>query len=848
MKVKIIRNNSRLAEQIRNVIRKRERVPAWMLGLGGFLFFLFFFFGVFNYGRYLYLSGRTQQFVPIVKDLSRLDFSFAKKYAQGQMAAPDDVKIDIKFKHLLRIQYLREQAMKEKYINPAFKEEEFPAKLTYNGKEHSVKIALTGMVSRTHVGNPNKWSFEVKVRGDDTIEGMKRLAMLVPTARGYLTDWLAFRLLEELGLIGMRVDFVNVSINGKSTGLFYMEERFDKHLIENNALREGMIFKLEKHIEPYRESKLMEEPATRAQLLLMRRMWQDVMAGDLPPDKFFDMEKMAKMFIVSDLMNNKHPLSKANMRFYFNPVTGLAEPIVREFEDLGKSEPGSMRMFLEEPEKFSRHYWLEQESILGLIYNNDVFKRHYIREASLVSKQEFLDGFFEKNKEELNSILSKVYLTLPFYKFPKEQLYANQAHIRSVLQPEGKELIAHFYQKEGDRLSIQLQNQQGLPIEVAYLSSGDASFYPESPVVIDSRAREGNHKLQLYHFTIPDGLAWQDGLIPELKVHYNFLGLEPGTKTVSVFPASGAFALSPAGKLMDKAANHSDFPFIRELEGGGVLSIPAGKWTVANDLIIPKGKRLQLEAGAQLDLVNGARLISYSPVFALGREEAPVIIRSSGGSGEGLSVIGAGKRSSLSYTRFEGLSSPEEEGRLWGGAITFYESPVTIYACTFSGNLRGEEYLSIVRADFSIEQSRFADVRGDAFGGHYCSGTVSNTTFMNVEKNGIAFTGAKAELTNIFMGRIGNEGISAAEDTELSARWVDIRNAEVGIAGEDRSKVTLSEAQLLKSRTGVRLAQKHSGYREASASLSRVNISGAETPYSVGANTSLVVDGKVFGE
>lgn len=848
MKVKALRNNSRFIEKARNVIRQPNRIPSWMLGLAGALFFVLFFFGVFNYGRYLYLSGQTQHFVPVVKDFSRLDFSFVKKYTQGQMARPDEVKIDIKFKHLLRIQYLRELAMQEQYINPAYKDEEFPAKLDYNGQTHNVKIALTGMVSRTHLGNPNKWSFEVKVKGDGTIGGMKRFALLVPTARGYLTDWLAFRLLEKLGLIGMRVDFVNVSINGKSTGMFYMEERFDKYLIENNTLREGIIFKLEKELQPYQEGKLMKAPGTRAQLLLMRRMWQDVMAGDLPAHKFFDMKKMAKLFIISDLMNNKHPLSKANLRFYFNPVTGLAEPIAREFEDLGKSEPGSMKMFLEDPEYYSRHFWLEQESIIGLIYNNDVFKRHYIQEASIVSKQEFLDGFFDENKEELNTILHKVYRTLPFYKFPKEQLYANQAHIRSVLNPEEKELTAHFVQSTEGKLSIKLQNQQALPLEVAYLSAGDVRFYPESPIVIDSRAREGNNRINVFHFSAPERFNWEDGLLPQLKVHYHFLGLEAGTQTASVLPAPDTYALAPAEQLMNKAANYTAFSFIREWEEGRVLSVPAGSWAISSDLVIPKGKRLQLEAGARIDLVNGARIISYSPVISLGRENAPVTIRSSDGSGRGLAVIGAAQRSSMAHTLFEGLSSPEEAGRLWGGAVTFYESPVTFYGCTFTGNQRGEEYLSVVRADFSIEQSQFTDIHADAFGGYFCSGSVSDATFMNVKRNGITLNGAEVDLSNIFMGRIGNEGISAGEDTELSARWVDIRNAGVGITGEGRSKVMLSDAQLLQSRVGIRLNEEQSGYEPAYASLSKVNIEGAATPYEVGENSRLVLDGKVYGE
>ena len=848
MKVRRIKNDSRFAQKLRDVIRARKRMPLWMTGTIGIAVFAMCFLGVFNYGRYLYTSGQTQHFVPVLKDLSRLDFSFVKKYAQGQMAEIDDIQIDIKFKHLLRIQYLREKAMQEKYINPAFKEEDFPAKLTYNGKTYNVKIALTGMVSRTHVGNPNKWSFEVKVKGGETIAGMKRFAMLVPTARGYLTDWLAFRLQEEMGLIGMRVDFVNVSINGKYSGVFYMEERFDKYLVENNRLREGIIFKLDKHVDPYQEGSLMASGSTRDQLLLIRRMWQDVTAGDLPAENFFDMEKMAKLFVITDLMNNRHPLNKINLRFYFNPVTGLAEPIAREFEDLNKREPGSMKMFIEEPDINTRHYWLEQEVIIGMIARNETFQRHYIRQANIVARREFLDNFFARNEGALNAALHKVYLTLPFYKFPGEELYANQAYMRAVLNPEKQELLARFYRKEDGQVSVQLENQQALPLEVAYLSAGGAFFYPEEPVVIDSRARAGSEAIHLSRFNIPENLAWTDDLMPDLKAHYNFLGLEPGEKAVAVLPAAETYALSPPAALTGKTANYASFPFIRELEGGTVLSIPAGTWTLDEDLVIPAGKRLRLEAGARIDLVEGARIISYAPAFSRGREEAPVVIRSSDATGQGLAVIGAGERSSLSYTHFEQLSSPEAEGRQWGGAVTFYESPVTFHACSFTGNQQGDGYLSIIRAAFSLEKSRFADVHADAFEAYYSSGTARNVTFQNVGKAGISLTGAEVELSDIYMGRVGGDGIRADENAEVTARWIDIRGAATGVSSGNRSKIALSDAQLLENRTGIRLEQEQGGYQEAYASLSKVAIQGTETPYAVGKNSRLVVDGKVVGE
>lgn len=848
MKVKGIKNNPQAYRKVRNILKRKKRLSAGIFGFIGLAVSVMLFFAVFNYGRYLYNSGQTQLLVPVLKDLSALDFSFVNNYARGQMAELDEVKIDIKFRHLLRIEYLRKQAMKEKYINPAFKEEEFPAKLTYKGKTYNVKIALTGMVSRTHVGNPNKWSFEVKVKGDDTIAGMKRLALLVPTARGYLTDWLSFELLQARGLIGTRVDFVDVSINGKSSGVFYMEERFDKYMIENNALREGIIFKLEKEVGPYRESKLMEEPGPRAQLLLLRRMWQDVMAGDLPSDKFFDMEKMAKLFIVSDLMNNQHPLSKANLRFYFNPVTGLAEPIAREFEDLSKSDPSAMKMFLEKPDLYSRHFWLESESIIGLIYDNPEFKRHYIREAELVCQQKYLDDFFAERSGKLEAILGKVYRTLPFYKFPREQLYANQHHMRSVIFSEQPELLAWLEQKEEGALGIRLENQQSLPLEITHLSWQGAAFLPDHPVLVDSRAREGNHTLRIHQFRIPEGVALPDGPLSGLKVHYNLLGLERGKKELPVAIPSGEKAASLPAALADQPGNYAAFPFIREKTGENILLIPAGEWTLGSSLAIPRGKRLHIEAGARINLVNNARIISYAPVFCMGKEGRPVLIHSADSTGGGLAVIGAEGRSVITHTHFEGLSGIEENGQRWGGAVTFYESPVTFSGCSFSGRQGGGDLLNIVRADFTVNRAKFTDAPADAFDCGHCSGEISYSSFVKSGNNAISLTGAEVKLSNIFISQVGEKGLSAGQNSEVTARWMDIRRAGAAITSESRSKVMASDVQLLNNRIGISLSREHAAYGPAYASVERIDIQQSETPYQVAANAELIVDGRPYSQ
>ena len=213
MKIKQEGNRSIFHQQILDVFRTRKSIVVSILGLGGLILITTLFFAILGYGAYLKKNGETKYYKHALLRIADLDFTFMSNYAKGKISGFDEIEIDIKFKHMSRIQYLREKALKEGYISAEIKAEEFPASLTYNGEPKEVKISLTGMMVM-HVTDPLKWSFEVKVKGDDTIDGLKRFGLLLPRTRGYLTDWLGMELMKDRGLMGLRVDFTNVSING----------------------------------------------------------------------------------------------------------------------------------------------------------------------------------------------------------------------------------------------------------------------------------------------------------------------------------------------------------------------------------------------------------------------------------------------------------------------------------------------------------------------------------------------------------------------------------------------------------------------------------------------------------
>ena len=820
-----------------------EKTKPLVLGILGLVMATILFFAVLGYGAYLNRIGESSQYKHALVRASEGDFSFVKNYTKGKFSTLDKMDLDIKFKHMMRIQYLREQAVMNdgKYIADSLKEETFPAKLTYNGEKYNVKISLTGKMVSPHLQSPNHWSFQVKVKGDKTIDGMRRFGMLVPKSRGHLTDWLGLKMMEKRGLITMRSDFKDVSVNGKSIGVYYMEERFDKHLLENNQRKEGIIFKIEEDLNIYQEKKLMLAPDTRSQVILLRQMWQNVATGKLPATQFFDIEKMAKLYALADLMNSRHPLLRDNMRFYFNPISGLVEPIAREFEDLKDSEFTDMALFLEKPKTGRWHHWVKNDKILQKIFGNLEFEKAYIAEAEFISQEEFLDDFFVEHEDNLEELMSGIYKDWSFYDLPKYKLYEHQDYMRKALHSGITGLSAHFSKEEKKTLQIEIANQQFLPIEISNISWRDSIFfYPKESIVLEGKKEE--EKWGTYVFQISENIAWADSLLPELKINYNYLGMEKGLKRALVFPFSKNGSSNAITNPIVRNPNYDTFDFIQRIENK--IYIPKGEWTLSTDLVIPKGTHFEVEAGAKIDMIKQAKIISYAPVFFNGTARNPIVINSSDASSEGIVIMRAKERSKLSHTLFDQLSRPEEEGWRLSGAVTFYESPVDITDCIFSENKIGDDFLNIVRADFSMKNSQFKNILSDAFDCDFCTGKVSDTKFLTIGNDGIDVSGTDLIVENVFMDGIGDKGLSAGENSKMTVTNVEIHNAEIAITSKDQSTIYITDSKVKDSRIGMALFQKKPEFGPGFIEALRMDMGKSEIDFLVEKNSQLTMDGK----
>lgn len=819
-----------------------------------------FSFGCIIYGGYLNKTRQNIKIGKFVISLSEFDFSFIPNKINGLSAKVEKFNLDIKFIDFEKLRYDREKALKRVNKAKVDKHQEVPATLKYNGEIYNVSVSLTGIdgviPSDMHIIHPNKkWSYAIKVKDGKTIMGMRKFALLVPRARGYLTDWIAIKLLKSRDVIGIRNDFIEVDINGENLGIFYLEEKFDKRLLENNNRKEGIIFRLDKkELSIQGKSKVLESDRLSSQAVLLQELWYKLLNDEIEPHEFFDFKKLASFAVVSDIMDSKHALGLWNMRFYFNPYTLLCEPIGREWQYL--QEPVKNRfitlfdndnaLLIEKPKSHSQTEYHEIILDNSPMFKNGcglIFKELYLKEAEILSRQSYLDSVLLSDNA-LDTLLKKVYKENPFYKFPLEELHKNQDYILKKINPEEPIIETYFDGITKDSISILVKNKIDLPVEISYLNyNSDKIIIPPNRMIIEANF-ESNGEEQTITFPLPTDENRLSFSTDFLEVYFSILGLRKIKKTI-VFPKKFINQDISILNNVKQIGNINEFKFLSINEKSKTIEFLEKKCEISKDLIIPEGYFLTAKPGCNIDLTNSAKIISYSPLLFFGRRDSLINISSSDNTGQGILVLNSKKISELSYVSVDNLSNISEFGWNLQGVITFYESPINMINCILKGNLSGNNILNIVRTDFNIVDTNFTNIFSNAFGSNYSRGNMKNVKFINVQHNAIDISGTNMKIDSIFMDKIGYTGINIKEESQLIAKNVTIENSKIAICSKDKSKILVSDIALNNNQIGFTAFQSKFEFGPGFINGSRVKIENTPIQYLIESNSTCTIDGKI---
>jgi len=703
-----------------------------------------------------------------------------------------------------------------------------------------------------------KWSLRIKTRKGNTYQRMKEFSVQTPESRYFLHEYVSHQLCFYEGLLTPRYEFAPLYLNRESRGVYAIEEHFAKQLVEFNLRREGPILKFDENpmwrnialhkgknlikgwesfpsyeatrIMPFGSSSIEENELLKSKFLIAHSLLYQFKERTAPVEELFEIDKLSKYLALLDLHGGKHGAIWHNLRFYYNPITCKLEVINYDnfTSEFGKEdqdiEPLTALKFNRETELTKyRHFYT-------YFFTSKKLRESYIRNLEKYSNEAFINKFYASIKPKVEDYKALINVEFPEYTIDKNFLLENASTIRNEL-PIIKErhqsgfydslkiinlndnyseryfqnmfqyFVNAYYEEINDGALLRIENYTTAavkPLRVLTENNRPLFKFNEERVAKEFRNGESTLSLELPYFKDAKFIEFA-----ELDSNHVFkVEITPWRKNTTASPYQRLKHSEKSNPLQLFTAQHD------------TLILKKGRYKLTEKILIADNKTVVIEAGVELDLINKAAIISHAPVFFMGSAKHPIHIHSSDKSSNGIAVLQAKGKSTITYTLFKNMNTFSYDGWTLSGAVNFYESDVQIENSTFESNLC-EDALNIIKSDFYVSKCHFKDIFADAFDSDFCTGTLSNTSFNRVGNDAIDFSTSQIKIDSCSIRNISDKGISGGEGSTLWVSNTTMDKCNIGAASKDLSEVYLTNVSISNSTYGLVALKKKQEYGAA---------------------------------
>ncbi len=712
----------------------------------------------------------------------------------------EKLSLEIPFEQMLIIENIRKNAISNGFLPPADEMPKVKTNIILNNDKFRGDIRLKGDRD-VHYADKKKSSYKIELNKNQYIFGIKKFSLQKPRTRNYIHEWIFHEIAKDFNLIKIKYDFINLSINGEDKGLYVLEEGFGKELIERNERRNGPIFGLNEDINESSVNPVFEiynknywsKPENKSIARIASQKLRDFFNDKVELKEIFDLEKWAAYFAVIDVTSNYHGALLKSVKFYYNPINGLFEPIPFDGHRL---KPNYNKYNLDYDNKIlidvitdptTSEEKLIFEWLKKFFFNdknlNQEFYNLYVKNLNTVTSEKFIKKFLKKNLEKIEQINSHIYADYFFYDnsrnygiglyyFLLDDFYYQAENIKNKLkirrkvqvlkQNKSEFLVKNYYKNYGSEIANKLicnNNNQIVEINI-------------------------NKKLNNFLDT--------EIVVPEEKIknmkctHINFIN--KFSKISTQFKID--YINSEYSYNNFKKFNSTTFEnYFTKLEKN--LFLKTDEINIDQNLYIPRGFKVIIKPGQKIFLTNGAFIISNSPWQIGGFEKKTIISGKKKNQGGGLYIgdndeLTKIENVEIKYLKGYNLSLNSEHLIL--GSINFHETNVKIKDVYFK-NIFSEDAINIFRSNFNITNASYQDIFSDAVDVDFSKGNIDNVRFININNDAIDFSGSIANVKNAYFNNINDKVVSVGEKSKINLSKIKAINSYVGIVSKDGSKV-----------------------------------------------------------
>jgi len=741
--------------------------------------------------------------------------------------------LDVPFKSYQKLTEKRAEALKIGILLSS-DEDLVPARLHLQGqKEVDIEMRLKGDWTDHIEGD--KWSFRIKT--DEYVNKMREFSIQSPETRQFAREWVFHRLLMQEGIMTTRYDFYNVVINGEAKGIYALEEHFTQDMIEAQGRRAGVIIRFDEeilwqnraafrqngtdsesvftaldigsaNISPFGAGKIAKSPTLSAEAGDAMGKLRAYQAGKLPASAVFDTQLMGRFYALSDLWGACHGTYWINLRFYYNPVTSLLEPVVFDAEpfNCGGNATAALRNTNPITAEFIRNH--------DHIFNDPLVRQAYAVELARITQSEYLGDMrrtLQPESDRMIAALRTEYQNDDLLDIPWELIKRRGERLRQELAPS-QPLRGSFQitSEPKPALQIDLVNLMILPVELLRVEIDGQTLQPDAtwslpeegllhrndqptpallPVIDPAGADFPTVRFSIPYQPPANTAVDEEKEAPVVHAIVRLAGL-PQEYSVNLnntpIPQPLVDGPRPPFPALQEALNQH--PFLSLAGDGKSLWVKPGDWNVSGDLVLPAGLGLNVPAGTTLRFGKDNFLLAGGAVNLLGDESAPVLLTAQKDGWQGVVVLEAAQPSVWKYATAENMTGVARGGWLLTSSITFYKSNITLQNARLL-HAQSEDVINVIHGEFLYDHSEFAYSASDAFDSDYSPGRIVGCSFHDIGADAIDISGAAVTVEDTTAVRITDKGISAGEHSEITARNFTVDTVGIGIASKDQSLV-----------------------------------------------------------
>ncbi|MGV7224014.1 MAG: right-handed parallel beta-helix repeat-containing protein [Nitrospinales bacterium] len=791
----------------------------------------------------------------------------------GYLSAPSKLphlRIDIKFKHLEKLRNKRDEALKAGILETS--DDDFvPAQIRYGDRNIKVKLRLKGDWTDHLEGN--KWSSRIHVSGKDHLFGMRRFSIQHPKVRGFQSEVLFFETLQKYGILAPRYFFVKVTLNGDDIGIMALEEHFSKELLEHNARKEGVVVKFDEslvwaatdgvnrgfggvyddvnnaHIDAFRSKKVNETPVLKHEYAVAVGLLRSFLADRVTASDVFDAQKLGGFIAVAEFYRALHAVRWHNLRFYLNPLSMKMEPI--GFDGDVNHPSGSLKpLYKQEP------------IIEKIMADPKLFQsyQHVLKKIVTEYQSGELVEFLKAAEEDVLAQLRKEFIFLDHFNY--DQLNNHINTIAREFKPSDIQFekypqhIFAYRIDENNTPNLELFNTLPFDVDVESMTWKDqdgntfpfeSPGLPSFPFTIEARQPFSNlNGFRLDNYQTPPVQNLELKIVSRIK----------GSMVQRIETAKQYYPLLASSVLpdmdIDELLKNNSFLYLHDPK---TISVKKGEWVVTESIVVPKGYNLLVPEGVILRFDTSGALISYGKLDFKGTIDNPITLSGQNnkqagedGTWQGLSVMNADDRSTLSYTHILNTTGIHQGNWRLTGGVTFYKSDVTLTNCTLTGN-KCEDAINVIHSNFEFDNILIKNCASDAFDSDFSAGKVSFGAFQDIGLagggDGIDLSGSNVVMNNCQFLHIGDKAISVGERSFLDAQGIEISDAGSAIVSKDGSRVTITSASIKESRVASLMTYiKKPEYGSAVLTAEKISIEGSQRNAIAQKGTELTLNGE----